>query len=250
MSSELAEIKGLLEKLDAKLGRLEDVDAIQRLIVTYARGCDRGNDPETIGPCFAEDGTWECKGFGKYHGREKLARGLHGIAGEKIWWSLHYMISPLIDIAPDGLSATVFWYLWESATVPNPHTDEAESHWIGGTYDCQCVKRDGRWLFQSMELKLNMVSPYDDGWVKAKFLDGSRNSPYLMNLDKGEYYWCACGRSQNQPFCDGSHKETRRVPLQFKLDGFQHVALCGCKYSKTKPWCDGSHLKLNLDQGS
>ena len=112
MSNELAEIKGLLEKLDAKLGRLEDVDAIQRLIVTYARGCDRGNDPEIIGPCFAEDGAWECKGFGKYHGREKLAKGLHGIAGEKIWWSLHYMISPLIDIAPDGRTATVFWYLW------------------------------------------------------------------------------------------------------------------------------------------
>ena len=41
MSNELAEIKGLLEKLDAKLNRLEDVEAIQRLIVTYARGCDR-----------------------------------------------------------------------------------------------------------------------------------------------------------------------------------------------------------------
>ena len=101
MSNELAEIKGLLEKLEAKLDRLQDVEAIQRLIVTYARGCDRGNDPEIIGPCFAEDGTWECKGFGKYHGREKLAKGLHGIAGEKIWWSLHYMISPLIDIALD-----------------------------------------------------------------------------------------------------------------------------------------------------
>lgn len=250
MSNELAEIKELLEKLDTKLSRLEDVEAIQRLIVTYARGCDRGNDPEIIGPCFAEDGTWECKGFGKYHGREKLAKGLHGIAGEKIWWSLHYMISPLIDIAPDGRTATVFWYLWESATVPNPHTDEAESHWIGGTYDCECVKQDGRWLFRSMELKLNMVSPYDDGWVKAKFLDGSRNSPYLMNLEQGEYYWCACGRSKNQPFCDGSHKETRREPLKFTLDDFRHVALCGCKYSKTKPWCDGSHLKLNLDQGS
>ena len=91
-----------------------------------------------------------------------------------------------------------------------------------------------------------MVSPYDDGWVKAKFLDGSRNSPYLMNLEQGEYYWCACGRSKNQPFCDGSHKDTRREPLKFKLDDFRHVALCGCKYSKTKPWCDGSHLKLNL----
>ena len=98
-----------------------------------------------------------------------------------------------------------------------------------------------------MELKLNMVSPYQDGWVKAKFLGGSRSTPYLLNLKPGNYHWCACGRSANQPFCDGSHKGTQREPIEFVLEDHKHVALCGCKYSKTKPHCDGSHLKLNLD---
>ena len=245
-TNETQDLRALLGKLDARLTRIEDVDAIRRLIVTYARGCDRGNDPGIIGPCFAADGVWECKGFGRYQGRETLAQALRGISGEKIWWSLHYMISPFIDIAPDGKTATAFWYLWESATVPDPHTDEAEPHWIGGTYDCHCVKRDGQWLFQSMELKLNMVSPCQEGWVKAKFLDGSANSPYLMNLEPGPYYWCSCGLSRRQPFCDGAHKkEGQYKPLVFELKDHSHVALCGCKHSKTKPWCDGSHLKLN-----
>jgi CDGSH-type Zn-finger protein len=246
MSRELQEIKALLEDINGKLTHLQDVEAVQRLIVTYARGCDRGNDPEVLGPLFTEDGTWECKGFGIYRGRDQLAKGLHGIAGEKIWWSLHYMISPLIDINPDGKSGTAFWYLWESATVPNPATDEAEAHWIGGTYDCDIVKQDGQWFFKRMELRLNMVSPYGEGWVEAKFLDGSKSTPYLLNLEPGTYYWCACGRSKKQPFCDGSHKETKRQPMELKLEQHTHVALCGCKYSKTKPYCDGSHLKLDL----
>jgi len=247
MADDLQEIKALLTDIKSGLTRLQDTDEIERLIVRYARGCDRGNDPDLIGPLFAKDGTWECKGFGKYFGREKLAAGLHGIAGEKIWWSLHYMISPLIDIAPDGESATAFWYLWEQATIPNSETEEAEPHWIGGTYDCDISKVDGIWLFKTMELKLNMASPYSTGWVEERFLNGSRTAPYLMDLDPGSYHWCACGLSKNQPFCDGSHKETKRTPIEFSLDERQHVALCGCKYSKTKPHCDGSHLKLGLD---
>ena len=248
MSNDLEEIKKLLEGINSKLTHLEDIEAIQRLIVTYARGCDRGNDPTVIGPLFTEDGTWECKGFGKYETRDHVARGLHGIAGEKIWWSLHYMISPQIDIDESGEYAKVFWYLWESATVPNPQSDEAEAHWIGGTYDVECVKLDGKWFFKTMELKLNMVSPYNDGWVNAKFLDGSRKAPYLMNLQPGKYHWCSCGKSQNQPFCDGSHKDTKRTPMEIEIKEMEHVALCGRKYSKTKPFCDGSHLHLKLDE--
>jgi CDGSH-type Zn-finger protein len=247
VEKELREITMLLKEIKSDLEELKAIDAVQRLIVTYARGCDRGNDPAVIGPLFAEDGTWECKGFGKYVGRDRVAKGLKGIAGEKIWWSLHYMISPLIEIAPDGRSGTAFWYLWESATVPEAQSNQATPHWIGGTYDTDLVKVDGRWLFKRMELKLNMVSPYQSGWVKERFLGGSRETPYLMDLDPGTYHWCACGRSKNQPFCDGSHKGTQRQPMEFTLQERSHVALCGCKYSKTKPHCDGSHLKLKLD---
>ena len=115
------------------------------------------------------------------------------------------------------------------------------------SYDTEMVKRDGEWFFKAMELKLHMVSGYGHGWVEKRFPHGTRKQPYFENLEAGAYHWCACGRSKNQPSCDGSHKETKRTPIQFNVEQQGHVVLCGCKYSKTKPYCDGSHLNLNLD---
>jgi CDGSH-type Zn-finger protein len=247
MSVELSELRWLLLEVKAGLTRLEDLEAIRSLIVSYARGCDRGNDPTIIGPLFTESGTWECKGFGRYEGRDKVARGLKGIAGEKIWWSLHYMISPQIDLGSDGATARAFWYLWEAATIPHEETGEPEPHWIGATYDADVVKIGGRWLFQRMELILHMASSYQEGWVRKRFPHGTRKQPYFVNLAPGTYHWCACGRSKNQPYCDGSHQGTRFTPVELRIDSEQRVVLCGCKYSKTKPLCDGSHLNLKLD---
>ncbi|MEI6413514.1 MAG: CDGSH iron-sulfur domain-containing protein, partial [Pseudomonadota bacterium] len=56
----------------------------------------------------------------------------------------------------------------------------------------------------------------------------------------GDYLWCACGRSKNQPFCDNSHG-TSCVPVKFSLTEPTEVWLCGCKTSSNKPFCDGSH---------
>ncbi len=68
--------------------------------------------------------------------------------------------------------------------------------------------------------------------------------PAMVNLEPGEYYWCACGRSSNQPFCDGSHKGTGITPVAFKIDTKKDVFLCQCKQSSNKPFCDGTHSKL------
>ena len=66
-----------------------------------------------------------------------------------------------------------------------------------------------------------------------------------MTVTKGEtYYWCACGQSSNQPFCDGSHKGTSFTPLAFKAEKSETVYLCGCKKTKTPPFCDGTHKGL------
>jgi len=63
-------------------------------------------------------------------------------------------------------------------------------------------------------------------------------------LDPGTYYWCACGRSRNQPFCDGSHPGTGFAPVQFTVDERKKLWLCGCKHSGTAPYCDGTHKSL------
>ena len=70
-------------------------------------------------------------------------------------------------------------------------------------------------------------------------------SPFAVEVEKGKaYYWCACGRSKSQPFCDGSHDGTDFVPTQYVAEENQTVYFCGCKHSKNGVMCDGSHQSL------
>ena len=72
----------------------------------------------------------------------------------------------------------------------------------------------------------------------------AQKSPYVLELDAGDYWWCSCGRSTNQPFCNGAHKDTDFEPVKFTLTEKKTVALCGCKHTQTPPYCDGAHNKL------
>jgi CDGSH iron-sulfur domain-containing protein 3 len=69
--------------------------------------------------------------------------------------------------------------------------------------------------------------------------------PAVLELEPGTYYWCSCGRSENQPFCNGAHKGTEFVPLKLEITEKHQVALCNCKHSGNSPFCDGSHSKLD-----
>ena len=69
--------------------------------------------------------------------------------------------------------------------------------------------------------------------------------PFATEVEEGkDYYWCACGRSRNQPFCDGTHQGTGYEPIAFTADKRGTVYLCGCKHSGNKPYCDGTHKEL------
>ena len=72
----------------------------------------------------------------------------------------------------------------------------------------------------------------------------AQKSPYAVELAPGDYWWCACGQSKRQPFCDGAHKGSGIDPVKFSVSEAQKVWLCGCKHSVGKPFCDGSHSKL------
>jgi CDGSH-type Zn-finger protein len=72
----------------------------------------------------------------------------------------------------------------------------------------------------------------------------AQKMPYSVTLEPGEYWWCACGRSRKQPFCDGSHAGTPFSPIEIVLDERETLWLCGCKRSASKPNCDGTHKRL------
>ncbi|MBY8974935.1 CDGSH iron-sulfur domain-containing protein [Rhodobacteraceae bacterium NNCM2] len=73
----------------------------------------------------------------------------------------------------------------------------------------------------------------------------AQKAPYPVEVTAGKtYFWCACGRSSKQPFCDGSHKGTSFEPVKYTAEKDGKVFFCGCKHSASKPLCDGTHKKL------
>jgi CDGSH-type Zn-finger protein len=70
----------------------------------------------------------------------------------------------------------------------------------------------------------------------------AQKGPYQVELTAGKaYFWCTCGRSKKQPFCDGSHSGTDLQPMRFVPEATGVFNLCGCKSTDDKPFCDGSH---------
>jgi CDGSH-type Zn-finger protein len=74
--------------------------------------------------------------------------------------------------------------------------------------------------------------------------DVAQSFPYVMEIKPGTYYWCQCGKSKSQPFCDSSHKGSGFAPRAVTITETKQVAFCGCKQTATPPFCDGSHSQL------
>lgn len=73
----------------------------------------------------------------------------------------------------------------------------------------------------------------------------AQKAPYAVEVEAGQdYFWCRCGRSAKQPFCDGAHKGSGLTPLKFHAEASKTLYFCGCKHSQTPPLCDGSHQQL------
>ncbi len=73
----------------------------------------------------------------------------------------------------------------------------------------------------------------------------ARKGSYKIPVEAGKKYaWCACGMSQTQPFCDGTHKGSTFSPVVFTADVTKEMSFCGCKHSKLGAFCDGTHRQL------
>ncbi len=73
----------------------------------------------------------------------------------------------------------------------------------------------------------------------------SKTDPIFVAVEAGEtYWWCRCGRSQNQPFCDGAHAGTGIEPLPYTAKSDKKLRFCTCKATQKEPFCDNSHIAL------
>ncbi|MEM1048099.1 MAG: CDGSH iron-sulfur domain-containing protein [Pseudomonadota bacterium] len=73
----------------------------------------------------------------------------------------------------------------------------------------------------------------------------AQKSPMPVEVVAGKtYFWCSCGRSANQPFCDGSHKDTAFSPIPWKSEETGKKFFCCCKMTDGQPFCDGTHSKI------
>ncbi len=81
--------------------------------------------------------------------------------------------------------------------------------------------------------------------MKPKSADLQPRAVRVTNED--EYWWCACGESTRQPYCDGSHRKTEFVPRPFTPEHSGEVWLCMCKQTKNPPYCDGTHNHMKKE---
>ena len=74
----------------------------------------------------------------------------------------------------------------------------------------------------------------------------AKKGPFVVELEADKsYMWCTCGRSEKQPFCDGSHAGTEFTPMKFTASETKKYGLCGCKHTKKAPFCDREHSNLD-----
>ena len=149
--------------LESRLIRLEACEAIRQLVAQYAIGADRKNDPVVLGPLFHHDAVWEAEGVGRYEGRDAIANGLSELGRNFVTWSIHYMISPLIEVGDDLQTASCRWYLWELCTMAQ-EGGEASDTWLGGWYDSRLSCRSGDWAFDQVKLDMRLASPVPEPW--------------------------------------------------------------------------------------
>ncbi len=145
--------------LEARIEKLESLRAVDDLIVDLGRAFDAGPSAAALRPLFSEDAVFVIDQYDTLEGREAIAEGVAGNSESGFCWTLHYLVSPRIELFEDGAGGNVDFYLWEVAT-----SSSGKSYWIGGRYEAQVVADKDRWRFSRLELKAELISHYPEGW--------------------------------------------------------------------------------------
>lgn len=140
-----------MQELEARITRIEDIEAIKQLKARYCEICDDTHNPDRITSVFAEDAIWEGAGFGQAKGHAEIVELFRGFR-ETFSFSQHNISNPIIEV--DGNRATAIWYL----SGPWTHTEGDEEKWMALRYDDDYVKIDGVWKYQHLRVVLRMTA--------------------------------------------------------------------------------------------
>jgi hypothetical protein len=151
--------------LEARVRRLEDIEAIKALKHQYCLHCDNDYDPDGLAGLFTEDGVWDGGLFGLAESRDGI-REFFTETSKVVKFAIHHVTNPLIEV--DGDTATGHWYLWQ----PMVMRDADQALWLAARYN-ETYRRgeDGAWRFERLTLGIRMLSPYEEGYGKLPIVD-------------------------------------------------------------------------------
>jgi uncharacterized protein (TIGR02246 family) len=145
--------------LEARITRLEDLEAIKQLKARYCEICDDDHNPDRITSLFTEDGVWEAKGIGEAKGHEEI-RALFQRFQKMIRFSQHMTMNPVIEV--DGDTARGTWYFFGPFTMEKDN----QAMWQACRYHEVYRKVEGTWLFERLSVKgPRMAADYATGWA-------------------------------------------------------------------------------------
>ena len=150
-----------MSDLERDIRTLMDLEAIRKLRALYAYHVDHF-DTESWANLFTEDGVFDIDTLGRFEGRDQIR------SFQLLPFAIHYLTNPIIDIAPDGLTAEGKWLLLEPCSLSLEEGQAPRPLWGAARYEDSYAKVDGEWKFKEVKLLSIMWSPFEQGWEKAR----------------------------------------------------------------------------------
>jgi ketosteroid isomerase-like protein len=157
--------------LEARVARLEDIEAIRALKMRYCDLCDRGYDADSLMPLFTEEAVWDGGRFGRYEGARRIRRFFEATGGI-VRFAKHYVTNSVVEVEGDRASGR--WYLLQAATMPGEAGERAV--WGAARYDERYARTTEGWKFESIVLDWDFWTPFDEGWARTRAWQPERGS--------------------------------------------------------------------------
>lgn len=150
--------------LEARIQRIEDIEALKQLKYRYAEACDDDYDHERLAPLFTKDAVWDGGVMGRFEGRDAI-RDFFAGCSKTVTFAIHHVLNPIIEV--EGDRATGRWFLWE----PIVFAQGDAALWLAGRYDDRYVREEGLWRFERVTIDVRMLAPYEEGFAKVRIAE-------------------------------------------------------------------------------